>query len=155
MKITKETLRQIFEEELKEAHIVRETARDYEDLKRVLVSMVDGYAARGVGRAKGAEAVLKVVKTELKDIAPDAFESKPMQETLDEQGGHGPPTVKDIEGMLPAGVKDNTPGVASVLQRRALEDEMSKNDLAAKIKAAKIKDGEHPRQFFKRLGFKY
>lgn len=78
-----------------------------------------------------------------------------MQKTLDEQGGHGPPTVKDIEGMLPAGVKDKTPGVSSVLQRRALEAKMSKNDLAAKIKAAKIKDGEHPRQFFKRLGLKY
>lgn len=153
MKITKETLRQIFEEELKEAHIVRETARDYEDLKRVLVSMVDGYAARGVGRAKGAEEVLKVVKTELKLIAGE--ESKPMQETSDDRGGYGSPTVKDIEGMLPAGVKDNTPGVASVLHRRALEAKMSKNDLAAKIKAAKIKDGEHPRQFFKRLGFKY
>ena len=92
MKITKETLRQIFEEELKEAHIVRETARDYEDLKRVLVSMVDGYAARGVGRAKGAEEVLKVVKTELKLIAGE--ESKPMQETSDDRGGYGSPNGK-------------------------------------------------------------
>lgn len=64
-------------------------------------------------------------------------------------------TVTDIERMLPAGVLRNTPGVSSILQRRALEAKMSKNDLAAKIKAAKIKDGEHPRQFFKRLGFKY
>ena len=71
------------------------------------------------------------------------------------RGGHGTVTVKDIEGMLPAGVMRNTPGVSSTLQRRALAAKMSKNDLAAKIKAAKIKDGEHPRSFFKRLGFKY
>ena len=64
-------------------------------------------------------------------------------------------TVTDIERMLPASVLRNTPGVSSILQRRAMEAKMSKNDLAAKIKAAKIKDGEHPRQFFKRLGFKY
>jgi len=152
MKITKSQLKQILKEELKEAHIVRETARDYKDLKRVLSNMVKAFAAGG-DRAEAAEEVLKVVRTELKTIVGE--ESKPMQETLDEQGGHGPPTVKDIEGMLPAGVKDKTPGVASVLQRRALKAEMSKNDLAAKIKAAKIKDGEHPRQFFKRLGFKY
>ena len=71
------------------------------------------------------------------------------------RGGYGPMTVRDIENMLPASVMRNTPGVSNVLQRRALAAKMSKNDLEAKIKAAKIKDGEHPRQFFKRLGFKY
>jgi hypothetical protein len=155
MKITKETLRQIFEEELKEAHIVRETKEDAEALKVILTNMVKAFAAGG-DRAAAKVEVLKVVNKQLDLIVGE--ESKPMQETSDDRrtrGGYGSPTVKDIEGMLPAGVKDNTPGVASVLQRRALEAKMSKNDLAAKIKAAKIKDGEHPRQFFKRLGFKY
>jgi alcohol dehydrogenase YqhD (iron-dependent ADH family) len=32
---------------------------------------------------------------------------------------------------------------------------MSKEELAQKIQAARIKDGEHPRQFFKRLGLEY
>tara|TARA_Y100000592_G_scaffold97341_1_gene167874 strand:+ start:6305 stop:6859 length:555 start_codon:yes stop_codon:yes gene_type:complete len=71
------------------------------------------------------------------------------------RGGHGKMTARDIEGMLPPGVMKNTPGVSSILQRRALAAKMSKNELAAKIKAAKIKGNEHPRQFFKRLGFKY
>ena len=70
-------------------------------------------------------------------------------------GYGGNVTVSDIERMLPAGVLRNTPGVSSILQRRAIAAKMSKNDLAAKIKVAKIKDGEHPRSFFKRLGFKY
>ena len=70
-------------------------------------------------------------------------------------GYGGNVTVTDIERMLPAGVLRTTPGVSSILQRRAIEAGMSKNDLAAKIKAAKIKDGEHPRRFFGRLGFKY
>ena len=42
-----------------------------------------------------------------------------------------------------------------MLQRRALAAGMSKNDLADKISAARIKDNEHPRQFFRRLGFDY
>ena len=71
------------------------------------------------------------------------------------RGGHGTVTVRDIEGMLPSGVLRNTPGVSSILQRRALAAKMSKNDLAAKVKTAKIKDDEHPRSFFQRLGFKY
>ena len=64
-------------------------------------------------------------------------------------------TVPEIERMLPASVLRNTPGVSSILQRRAIEAKMSKSDLAAKIKAAKIRDGEHPRRFFSRLGLKY
>jgi hypothetical protein len=71
------------------------------------------------------------------------------------RGGHGTVTVRDIEGMLPRGVMQKTPGVSSILQKRALAAGMSKNDLADKIKAARIKDNEHPRQFFKRLGFRY
>jgi len=71
MKITKSQLKQILKEELKEAHIVRESAKDYEHLKRVLGNMVDGYALRGAGRAKAAEEVLKVVKTELDLIVGD------------------------------------------------------------------------------------
>ena len=80
-----------------------------------------------------------------------------MQEISEDRGGYGPPTVKDIEGMLPASVIYNTPGASSLLQRRALEAKMSKNDLAAKIKDADppIKDGEHPRDFFDRLGLEY
>jgi hypothetical protein len=154
MKITKERLKQIIKEEIKSDPALLDAIEKLTDSIEELDVSIDflssaatgesgisiGAAQRQLGRAYKPK--VRVARA-------------PMQETLDEQGGHGPPTVKDIEGMLPAGVKDNTPGVASVLQRRALEAKMSKNDLAAKIKAAKIKDGEHPRQFFKRLGFKY
>ena len=71
------------------------------------------------------------------------------------RGGHGAVTVRDIERMLPPGVMRDYSGSARVLQRRALDAGMSKNELEDKIKAARIKDNEHPRQFFKRLGFKY
>ena len=47
------------------------------------------------------------------------------------------------------------PGAANILQRRALAAKMSRDELVQKIKAAKIKDNEHPRQFFRRLGFEY
>ena len=59
MKITKTKLKQIIEEELKEAHIVRETKEDAKALKVILTNMVT---------AMGADAVLKVVKTQLELI---------------------------------------------------------------------------------------
>ena len=96
---------------------------------------------------------MKITKRQLRRI---------IRESIDEyssygsrRGGYGTMTVRDIERMLPPGVMRNTPGVSNILQRRALAAGMSKNDLEDKIKAARIKDGEHPRQFFKRLGFKY
>ena len=64
-------------------------------------------------------------------------------------------TVPEIERMLPASVLRNTPGASSILQKRAIEAGMSKKDLSIAIRAARIKDGEHPRQFFPRLGLKY
>ena len=96
---------------------------------------------------------MKITKRQLKRIIRESINEYSAYGSR--RGGHGTVTVRDIEGMLPAGVMRNTPGVSSTLQRRALAAKMSKNDLAAKIKAAKIKDGEHPRSFFKRLGFKY
>ena len=96
---------------------------------------------------------MKITKSQLRQIIRESLNE--YRSYAPHRGGHGTVTVRDIEGMLPAGVLRNTPGVSSILQRRALAAKMSKNDLAAKIKAAKIKDGEHPRSFFKRLGFKY
>ena len=96
---------------------------------------------------------MKITKRQLRNIIRESINEYSAYGSR--RGGHGAMTVRDIEGMLPAGVLRNTPGVSSILQRRALAAKMSKNDLAAKIKAAKIKDAEHPRQFFKRLGLKY
>ena len=45
-------------------------------------------------------------------------------------GYGGNVTVTDIERMLPAGVLRNTPGVSSILQKRAIEAGMSKKDLS-------------------------
>tara|TARA_R100001463_G_scaffold8326_1_gene25657 strand:- start:92 stop:286 length:195 start_codon:yes stop_codon:yes gene_type:complete len=56
MKLTKTKLKQIIEEELKEAHIVRETTEEAKALKDILTNMV---------REMGADAVLKVVKTQV------------------------------------------------------------------------------------------
>ena len=47
------------------------------------------------------------------------------------------------------------PGAARILLKRALAAKMSRDELVQKVRAAGIKDGEHPRQFFRRLGFEY
>lgn len=108
---------------------------------------------------------MKLSKTKLKQIIKEELEGSSRDGAINEygsygsygsrRGGHGTVTVRDIEGMLPSGVMQNYPGAANILQRRALDAGMSKNDLAAKISAARIKDNEHPRQFFRRLGFEY
>ena len=96
---------------------------------------------------------MKITRAQLRQI---------IKESINEQGsygarrgGYGAVTVRDIERMLPPGVMRDYSGSARILQRRALDAGMSKNELEDKIKAARIKDREHPRQFFKRLGFKY
>lgn len=89
---------------------------------------------------------MKITRAQLRQI---------IKESINEYGGYGPVTVRDIERMLPPGVMREYPGSARILQRRALDAGMSKNELEDKIKAARIKDREHPRQFFRKLGFKY
>ena len=88
---------------------------------------------------------MKITKARLKQIIKEEA-SKILNERI---------TTSDIERMLPASVVRNTPGVSTILQRRVLAAKMSKEELAQKIQAARIKDGEHPRQFFKRLGLEY
>ena len=88
---------------------------------------------------------MKISKTRLKQIITEEA-SKILNEVI---------TVRDIERMLPSGVMAEYPGAANILQRRALAAKMSRDELVQKIKAAKIKDNEHPRQFFRRLGFEY
>lgn len=70
MKLTKTKLKQIIKEELKEAHIVRETKEDAEALKVILTNMVKAFAAGG-DRAVAAGEVLKVVKKQLGLIVGD------------------------------------------------------------------------------------
>ena len=99
---------------------------------------------------------MKITRKQLRQIIKEAInEYRGSPYVSQRRGGHGPMTVRDIERMLPPGVMREYPGAANVLQRRALAAKMSKNDLEDKIKAARIKDNEHPRQFFKRLGFQY
>ena len=88
---------------------------------------------------------MKISKARLKEIITEEA-SKILNEVI---------TVRDIERMLPSGVMAEYPGAANILQRRALAAKMSRDELVQKIKAAKIKDNEHPRQFFRRLGFEY
>ena len=83
---------------------------------------------------------MKITKVRLKQIIKEEA-SRILNERI---------TTSDIERMLPASVVRNTPGVSTILQRRVLAAKMSKEELAQKIQAARIKDGEHPRQFFKR-----
>ena len=96
---------------------------------------------------------MKVTKRQLQSIIREAINEYSAYGSS--RGGHGPVTVRDIERMLPPGVMREYPGSARILQRRALDAGMSKNELEDKVKAARIKDREHPRQFFRRLGFKY
>ncbi len=88
---------------------------------------------------------MNITKARLKQIIKEEA-SKILNEAI---------TVRDIERMLPSGVMAEYPGAANILQRRALAAKMSRDELVQKIKAAKIKDNEHPRNFFGRLGFEY
>ena len=88
---------------------------------------------------------MKITKTKLRQIIKEEA-SKILNEVI---------TVRDIERMLPSGVMAEYPGAARILLKRALAAKMSREELVQKIKAARIKDGEHPRQFFRRLGFEY
>ena len=67
MKLTKAKLKQIIKEELKEAHIVRETKKDAEALEVILTNMVEAFAADG-DRATAATNVLNFVRTQLELI---------------------------------------------------------------------------------------
>ena len=96
---------------------------------------------------------MKITRKQLRQIIKESLNEYSAYGSR--RGGHGAMTVRDIERMLPSGVMRDYSGSARILQRRALDAGMSKNELEDKIKAARIKDNEHPRQFFKRLGFKY
>ena len=87
---------------------------------------------------------MKITKARLKEIIKE--EADALNEVI---------TVRDIERMLPSGVMAEYPGAARILLKRALAAKMSRDELVQKVRAAGIKDGEHPRQFFRRLGFEY
>tara|TARA_R100001163_G_scaffold65027_1_gene60816 strand:- start:294 stop:512 length:219 start_codon:yes stop_codon:yes gene_type:complete len=70
MKLSKTKLKQIIKEELKEAHIVRETKEDAKALKVILTNMVKAFADGG-DRATARDEVLKFIKTELDIIVSD------------------------------------------------------------------------------------
>lgn len=88
---------------------------------------------------------MKITKARLKQIIKEEA-SKILNEVI---------TVDDIERMLPSSVTEEYHGAVRSLLKLALAAKMSRKELARKIKDAKIKDGEHPRQFFRRLGFEY
>ena len=129
----------------------RETINKLRDLKRKidLFSSVASQqrARRGAVRDSDRDPMFRrgVTEARLKEMIKEEA-SKTLNEVI---------TVRDIERMLPSGVMAEYPGAANILQRRALAAKMSREELTQKIKAARIKDGEHPRQFFRRLGFEY
>jgi hypothetical protein len=57
--------------------------------------------------------------------------------------------------ILPYESKKKMIDVTSVLVRRADAKGWSINQLADKVKSARIKEGEHPRQFFSRMGIRW
>jgi hypothetical protein len=91
---------------------------------------------------------MKITKQQLKRIIKEEL-------TIINEYGRSIPTVRDVERMLPDSVIRNTPGVTSVLVRRADAKGWSINQLADKVKSARIKEGEHPRQFFSRMGIRW
>jgi len=70
-------------------------------------------------------------------------------------GGFGGPVRSDVEKMLPRTVLRKYPGVISILIKRSDAEGWNTSQLAGKVKAARIRDGEHPRSFFGRMGIKW
>jgi hypothetical protein len=95
---------------------------------------------------------MKITKSQLKQIIKEELEEAYGGRS---RGGFGNMTVGDIERMLPPGVIQKYPGASRILQKRALEAGLTTKELADKIEAAQIRHGEHPSNFFSRLGFKW
>ncbi len=88
----------------------------------------------------------RIIKEELSNINEYGGQTR---------GGHGGPTRSAVEKMLPRSVLQKYPGVVSILIKRSDTEGWNANQLADKVKFARVRDGEHPRQFFNRMGIKW
>ena len=96
---------------------------------------------------------MKITKSQLKQIIKEE-----LSKTLKEQrGGYGTMTSREVEQMLnKAGWTTlGREGQASIIQKRALEKGLSRNDLATLIAGAGLLPRDTARQVFQKLGFRY
>ena len=96
---------------------------------------------------------MKVSKRQLKRIIREE-----KQKLLREQyGGYGAMTSREVEQMLNrvGWTTRGREGEVSILQKRALEKGLSKNDLEALISRARLSPRDTARQVFQKLGLRY
>jgi len=96
---------------------------------------------------------MKITKRQLRRIIKEE-----KQKLLKEQrGGYGTMTSREVEQMLnKAGWNTRgQEGQASIIQKRALEKGLSRNDLATLISRARLSPRDTARQVFQKLGFRY
>jgi hypothetical protein len=96
---------------------------------------------------------MKITKRQLKRIIKEE-----KQKLLHEQrGGYGTMTSREVEQMLQRNGWDTRgrEGEASILQKRALEQNISKNDLELLFRDARISHRDTARQVFQKLGLRY
>jgi len=96
---------------------------------------------------------MKITKTLLRRIIREE-----KQKLLREQrAGYGTMTSREVEQMLnKAGWSTRgREGEASILQKRALEKGLSKNDLEELINTARLSSSDTARGVFQKLGFRY
>ena len=96
---------------------------------------------------------MKITRHQLRRIIKEE-----KQKLLREQrGGYGTMTSREVEQMLnKAGWNTRgQEGQASIIQKRALEKGLSKNDLGTLINRARLSPRDTARQVFQKLGFRY
>jgi len=96
---------------------------------------------------------MKITRRQLRSIIREE-----KQKLLREQrGGYGTMTSREVEQMLQHNGWDTRgrEGEASILQKRALEQGISKNDLELLFRNARISHRDTARQVFQKLGLRY
>lgn len=96
---------------------------------------------------------MKITKRQLRKIIKEE-----KQKLLREQrGGYGTMTSREAGQMLQRSGWDvrGRVGIASILQKRALEQGLSKNDLELLFRNARISSRDTPHQVFQKLGLRY
>jgi hypothetical protein len=96
---------------------------------------------------------MKITKRQLKRLIKEE-----KQKLLHEQrGGYGTMTSREVEQMLnKAGWPTRgREGQASIIQKRALDQGLSRNDLGSLISRVRLSPRDTARQVFQKLGFRY
>jgi hypothetical protein len=96
---------------------------------------------------------MKITKRQLRRL----IKEEKLKLLREQPGGYGTMTSREVEQMLnKAGWSTRgREGQASIIQKRALEKGLSKNDLEILISRARLSPRDTARQVFQALGFRY